>query len=241
MANVPSLIPVGSQFTQRIVYMARFQLLSTLLVVFVGSNTGICGMVYTDRGAFESALGSFAIEDFESASLSGTVDGGAVASIGFADFTVNTSPNATKVLSSPAFGAINTTPGGQKYLYIDTDVGFSGFTVTFVLDAAQAAFGFDYATNNNPNNVNTISLDGQDFVVPTAIPNVASFWGYIAGVGDTFGTVSMTATTNSAFGFDQVTYGAATADVPEPGSLALIGIGVASLSMGAARRRRSGR
>jgi hypothetical protein len=62
--------------------------------------------VFTDRAAFETAVGTLSIEDFESSPIIGTPGDGAQASATFGSFTVSSTPNAVKVLDAPFFGRI---------------------------------------------------------------------------------------------------------------------------------------
>ena len=196
------------------------------------------GIIYTDRTAFETALADFFTETFEDEPTSGTTGSGAVPSIAFDGFTVSTTPTAVKVLDAPAFGAVNTTPGGDTYLYIDTDSGFSGYEATFSLDAPTSAFGFSYSGNSNPGDVTTIMLAGGSFVLPESTPDAGMFWGYIADPGVLFDTAVLTATLNSAYGIDDVTFGRADGTVPEPATVALLGIGLGLIGL---RKRRAPR
>lgn len=184
------------------------------------------GTIYTDRTSFEAALASLFIETFEDEPVSGTVSSGALPSIAFDGFTVSTTPDAVKVADAPNFGAVNTTPGGDTYLYIDTDIGFSGYEATFLLDAPTGAFGFSYSGNNNPDDVTSIMLAGGSFVLPMSTPDVGQFWGYIADPGMLFDTAVLTATENSAYGIDDVTFGRPAMDVPEPATLVLLAMGL---------------
>lgn len=182
--------------------------------------------VFTDRVSFESALGSMLIETFEDEALSGTPSGGAVSALSFTDFTVRTTPNAAKVLDTPTFGSQNTTPGGARYFYADTDMGFVGSSTFYTLSFPTIAFGFDYTGLGEAGNVFSASVAGQNLVISTASTSTSGFWGYIAD--QSFTALTLSTTTDSGYGVDQVTY------TPAPAA-ALTGVGALSLAL---RRRR---
>jgi hypothetical protein len=179
------------------------------------------GATYTSRAAFQAALTGFAIEEFENAPLVGTVDSGAAALLNFNNFSVATVPAAGKVLNVPAFGAVNSTPAGSRYLYLDTDIGLSGLSATFNFSQQLASFGFDYSGNFEPGNVLRVTVDGQQFNIPGSQAGQPKFWGYIDDPGQKFAAASVvTQTIQSALGVDRVTYGGQ--QVPEPQTLLLL-------------------
>ena len=90
-----------------------------VISVMIIASSAPAVQVFTDRATFEAALGSYVVEDFESAPIVGTGSSGATAFQDFGAFSVSSAPNAVKVLGVPNFGAGNTTPGGSKYLYLD--------------------------------------------------------------------------------------------------------------------------
>ncbi|MEQ8317713.1 MAG: GC-type dockerin domain-anchored protein [Phycisphaerales bacterium] len=184
--------------------------------------SGVChAQVFTDRAAFEAAAGATTIETFEDAPLVGTPGSGAVVSIDFDFFRVDTSPTAAKVVDQPLFGSENTTPGGAKYLYLDTDRGFVGSRTTFTLDEETTAFAFDYTGMGERDNEFTVEIDGQTFLVDSGSGVRDGFWGYIGGPVT---TVVLETLTDSGYGVDQVAFGGdgpCRADIDGDGSLTI--------------------
>ena len=179
---------------------------TTLCAVLAGGTltSAALGQVFTDRAAFEAAAGDVQIETFEDAPLVGSPGSGAVASITFDFFRVDTSPTAAKVVDQPLFGSENTTPGGAKYLYLDTDRGFVGSRTTFTLDAETTVFGFDYTGMGESGNEFTVEIDGEVFLVDSGSGIRDGFWGYIGGPVT---TVVLNTLTDSGYGVDQVALG----------------------------------
>ena len=181
----------------------RFALLA-FAALFAGAHSAHA-QVFTDRAAFEAAAGALVIETFEDDPLSGTPSGGAVVSISFDDFRVDTDPPAAKVIDVPFAGSENTTPGGKNYLYLDTDRGLVGSRSTFTFDAPITTFGFDYTGMGETGNQFTVEIDGMLFVVHEGSTIVDGFWGYI---GSAVTTAVLETTSDSGYGVDQVATGA---------------------------------
>jgi len=166
------------------------------------------GQAFTDRAAFEAALGAFSVETFESAPLSGSGSSGGVASISFDDFKVDTVPPAAKVLNFTHFGAFNTTPGGANYLYLDSDVGFVGVATTITPNNPVHAIGFDYTSIVVASSTNTVTVQGQAFTLALSTSTQHRFFGYISTNGQALADLTVSTSTNSAYGIDQLTLGA---------------------------------
>jgi hypothetical protein len=190
---------------------------------------------FTDRAAFNAAAGTVKVETFESSPIVGTVDTGAVQIISFADFKVGSTPVATKLLATDHyFGAFNTTPGGARYLYIDTDVGLLGSMAVFAFNSPIRAIGFDYTSFGEPGSTFNLTVQGTTYAIaPNANANASGFWGYTSTTD--FSNFSFTASTDSGYAFDQVTY---TGVVPEPQSVALLAFGMVVIGVGVRRRPR---
>lgn len=215
--------------------------LAVLSVTLAGNAQAIT--VFTDRVAFESALLSYTIEDFESYGTVGTPDPllmipDGLASLALKDFTLSATPNAIKIWDADHSGSHNTTAGGTQFLYLDTDnLGFAsgtpvGSTTVFSLYNAVDAFGFDYTGVFEPGTDFTVSIGSNSFNLALNNPEAAPlFWGVI-GLGS-FTDVTLATSLDSGYGVDQVTFGTA---VPLPPALWLFGSGLLALVGGAARR-----
>jgi hypothetical protein len=205
--------------------------------------------IFTDRTSFENSLASFAIEDVESAALVGNSGGGATAFQTFSDFSLSAqsttyNADAVKILDTVIAGTGNTTPGGDQYVYLDSDIGFEGTLTTIIFSGAIQAIGFDYSGLSEPGASPTVAIVGQtpaddplllalNTHPPTNLKQVndALFWGFISNVP--FSTIMIDSDIDSAYGIDQVTY----ASVPEPGTAILLAVGLGLLASRASTRR----
>jgi hypothetical protein len=154
--------------------------------------------IFTNRAEFEAALGSFIVESFEDAPLSGSIEQGsvgAVETLGLRYFTLVAEPRAIEILDedTPA-GPSNTSPGDSRYLSFDTSGFFSGIDgeLAFELNQPVFAFGFDYTSHSPENTTAYLRVRaGEDLFLgnfplrPAPIPPGASedgFWGIISAV-----------------------------------------------------------
>jgi PEP-CTERM motif len=214
------------------------------LVLFTGADDGAGSLANAPNsvaaaGNFDTAVAALDIEQtitFESSPL-GTFSSLPLASgITLSGANVNSNPqsvvNTTSniVITPPCTNATcgyNTTQGGSNFLLL-----FGG-TATFSFGGSTEAFGA-YLTGVQNLNETVTFTDGTTQVVN--IPN-PGFDGGTTFVGFTDADKPIASITvnvnNDIVGVDDVRY--ATSRVPEPASLALLGIGV--MGMGIIRRR----
>jgi len=166
------------------------------------------GTVYTNESDFPFTQKSH-IETFESASLSGTLDSGAVSHMSFASFDLFTSPAALKILNSAAFGAHNTTSGGSRYLYLDTDLGGEGTILNYTFSVPVYGFSLHLTDIDVDNTV--IEIPGLIvYQVPAGTDGNDCFWGFTSSIP--FTQAQINTQSDSSVGIDDVSV-----VIPEPG------------------------
>lgn len=198
--------------------------------------------VFTDRTAFEAALASYDVEDFESYTPFGDPDAppslpDGLTSWAGLDFSLSTNPQAIKILgydypaSSPE--VVNTTSGGSNYLYLDTDKGLVGSETLFSLYQPADAFGFNYSGVFEPGTTFTVQIGSDTFNLSLNNPEATPlFWG-VLGLGS-FTDIILTTSIDSGYGVDDVIFGSA---VPLPPAIWLFASGLLALAGGARKSK----
>lgn len=204
---------------------------------------------YTDEAAFlGAAVGTKQVTDFDSAS-----PGDAFA--GAPGFTVGA---MSLVSVSPYVQTGQPTTSGNNYLGLVEDNGnnglfYNGDTLTFTLDASIRAFGLyvisgvDATTNDfglsysNGSVFNKqadrLDLGGGSYAFFLGLISDSSFGDVTLNFGDGLGLFAAAVDDVTLFDAGDNGGGGGGGDVPEPGTLALVGLAV--LAAGVARRRQA--
>lgn len=220
----------------------------TSWITLAALQTGMAGnalaaTVFTDRTAFEAALLSSTIEDFETTTPYGDPNASPWAPDGLnylalTYFSLEATPQAIKILDSdPLSGSRNTTTGGQNFLYLDTDnpgTDLTGSTTTISLYNSVDAFGFNFTGVAEPGTTFKVSIGSVVFDLGLNNPeNTPLFWG-ISGLGS-FTDIILSTSLDSGYGVDDITFGST---IPLPPALWLFGTGLLALA-GSARKRKA--
>jgi hypothetical protein len=191
---------------------------------------------FTNRGAFQAALGSFSVENFNSV-------------VGEPSF--RSSPLTIGSLTLQGFGGdqfgrnfIDQPPYQFSVFNIDgttnvnavTTPGDAGFTITFA--SAVRGFGADFAAFQDDAARSRIVIGGDTVIPAVNSGNIIQFLGFTSTA--TFTSVRFEGNiAGDGFALDNVTFGGVAAAVPEPATWAMMLIGFAGLGFASQARRRA--
>lgn len=202
--------------------------------MFIGSASAAPILFNNDKVGFDAATSGLTYDDFESVTSNSSTE------VGFGGGTFN----CTGGSYCPGFFGISTSfsVSGNQSLYFATPD-----SAVFNFNSAINAFGITMGGQGDVAPIDLFATTSEGDVVQILDdftgPNVNQPGGFeyffgLFDAGSTFTSVTISAS-NSGDGifFDDLYYGATTSNVPEPGSLALIGLGLAGI--GFTRKKKS--
>lgn len=203
------------------------------IVGIAGSANAAIISTFTDRTAFD-AVTTTSLETFNSI----------VSEVPFHTTPLDVGPFTLSMTGSP-----NTNPARNKidippaeFGVFDVDgtnianvLTFNGDSLFLTFDTAITAFGLDLADFND-GGLRTQIVVGLDTLTPAVTGGSAvRFFGFTSDTA--FTSVEFRSVINDGYGFDNVAFGGGSVAVPEPGVLAMLGIGLVGL--GFLRRRKT--
>jgi hypothetical protein len=183
--------------------------------------------VYTDRAAWEVAVsGAYVEKDFDTFNATVSYE---FAPVNVGDFTVSVSGETFGTdfhsIGPTGLNTVNGTP------HLSAATGPTGGT-TLSFSFPIWSFGADWAGTSNGGRVTSINIDGTILALPNLEEGL--FYGFTSDTPFTSMFMYLTDGDPDGFGMDNVVY--TRSAVPEPVTLALMGLGMAALAL----RRRNG-
>jgi len=203
-------------------------LMAVLCILSAGALDAQAIVLYTDEAAFIAAVGAHDLETFE-----GVAPGNYGTSATFGVHTFGSPPSSIMVVTDTGqFGAHNTTPGGRLFIDCTSSPSYHDPMDMSRVDAPMTAYGANF-TDLDFGTINFL-VDGVTLHSPSPGGDANTmFVGFIAGPGESFTTVRLEVNDNT-YGIDDVRSRAGAPGIPEPGTLALLGLGL----LGFVRKRR---
>ncbi len=196
--------------------MKLLRLLTLGALLFSGSASA-APIYYTDRTTFEAALTSTL--NFESFEISNQSHG--TPTKVFSDFTFSESGSGAANLVVIRTSPTEFVTDGSYTMWFDDNNNSIG---TFIFNSVINAFGVDLTVNQS----STIGIGGDLNSSLSLASNVSGFFGAI-DFGGSFDTISFTPSGGPNIGWDALAYGSTNGSVPEPTTLALMGLGLAGI------------
>ena len=195
------------------------ELLIGLFMLGASGLSQAASTTYSDKASWSSATSSYSTIDFNA----GTTDWVNRGSSYLESGVTFTAPDVYSVYDA-SYDAVYHNSG-----YLDLEGDSLGINFGSNITALSFDFGGFY---DNPVSLILNLINGEVFNL-NAPTSAYGFFGITSDVG--FSSISMT-TTNSFTAFDNISFGEASTSVPEPATIALMGLGFACM---AARRRKS--
>ena len=207
-----------------------------LLIALAGQAQAATITEFTSRAAFDLAVGPTTTEDFNSFVVETPFH---TIPLDVGDFTlsmtgtpVTTSGRNRIDLPPPLFSVFDVDGTNIANVLTTSD---DSFFITF--DVPTTAFGADFASWNDGFLRTDVVVDGIDVLTPpVGGGSTVRFYGFSSDTP--FTTVRFRGLDNDGYGIDNVSY-LVTSAIPEPSTLALLGIAVGALTWRRSRRKRA--
>jgi len=212
--------------------------LAALVATVALAQDALANTIYTSEAAFLAAAGpGLSMESFETYPIGTYPFGPGVASFDANGFTV-TDPNARLFIFDETFYAAHTATHGDQSLFFE--MGFpASQTITITFDAPTDRVGFtlkdalDHPSSSLSFATEHVSFGSQFF--GTQPDGGVLYFGLISTQAFTTLTITTTLTNGDGVNIDEVVFN----EVPEPATLALLGLGAGAVTLRARRARRA--